>query len=435
MISIRRLLLVWLLAGLLLACALAGALTYIQARDEVNELSDRQLRQVAFSLRHQGVFLPAASGGGPGGEEEDDLVVQVWNRDGALLYSSRPGIPLPRVSRPGFSTTSGKEGRFRLFVLEEPARSIQVAQPLSTRREISAGIAFRLLAPSLALIPVLGILIWVAVGRGLRPLADVAAGLARRNPSSMELFLERDLPGEIAPLVRELNALLSRLSQAMEAQRRFIADAAHELRTPLAAVDLQSQIVDRSGTEGEKAEAFARLRGGILRANRLVQQLLTMARLEPGAAPYRPIRIDLADLLRDVVAEWSLAADGKRIDLGLAQADPAEIEGDAEYLTVLVGNLIDNAIKYTQEGGRVDVSLCAEGSDVRIVVEDDGPGIPEPERARVVERFYRCAGGGATGSGLGLAIVKTIAERIGAGISLDAGRDGKGLRATVRFSA
>ncbi len=435
MISIRRRLLVWLLSVLLFACALVGAMTYFEARDEVNELSDRQLRQVALSLRHQEVFLPAASGGGLGGEEEDDLVVQVWDRAGTLVYASRPGIPLPRDIRPGLRTVSGKEGRFRLFVLTEPVRTIQVAQPLSARREISAGIAFRLLAPSLALIPVLGILIWIAVGRGLRPLAQVASAIEQRSPSAMEPLPERDLPGEIVPLVKELNDLLARLSHAMEAQRRFIADAAHELRTPLSAVDLQSQIVERSETEGEKAEAFARLKGGICRANRLVQQLLTMARLEPGAAPYRPVRIDLADLLRNMVAEWSPAAAEKGIDLGLTRADPAEIEGDEEYLRVLVGNLIDNAIRYTPEGGRVDVGMKGDETGVRIVVEDNGPGIPGPERARVFERFHRCEGTVVPGSGLGLSIVKTVAERTGGRVSLEAGRDGKGLRATVRFSA
>jgi two-component system OmpR family sensor kinase len=431
--SIRRRLLVWLLSALLLASALTGAMTYLQAKEEVSELFDRQLRQVALSLRHQEIVLPAASVNGLGGEEEDDLVVQVWNRSRVLAYTSRPEVPLPLSSQREFSTVSCGGARWRLFVLSGPERTIQVAQPLGVRKEISAGIALGLLAPALALIPVLGVLIWIAVGRGLRPLAQVAAGLGRRTPSSMEPFPERDLPGEVAPLVGELNGLLKRLSQAMEAQRRFIADAAHALRTPLAAVDLQSQVVERSCTEGEKAEAIARLRGGVLRANRLVQQLLTMARLEPGAAPYQPTRVDLAELLREVVAEWSPVAGEKGIDLGLAHADPAEIEGDAEYLKVMVGNLIDNAVKHTPEGGRVDVCLFADKTDVRIVVEDDGPGIPEPERERVFERFHRGAGTGPAGSGLGLAIVKTIAERTGGRVWLDAGRSGKGLKVNVRF--
>lgn len=434
MISIRRRLLVWLLSALLVACALAGAMTYRQARDEVNELSDRHLRQVAFSLRHQEVSRPAV-GAGPEGEEEDDFIVQVWDRIGGLVYTSRPGDPVPYSSRKGFSTSLSGEGRFRMFVLVEPGRTIQVAQPLSARREISAGIALRILAPSLLLIPVLGILVWIAVGRGLRPLARVAAGVGERSPSAMEPLPERDLPAEIAPLVKELNDLLARLSRAMELQRGFIADAAHELRTPLAAVDLQSQIVERSATAEERTAAIARLKDGVRRASRLVQQLLTMARLDPDATPSQATRVDLADLVRCSVAEWSHAAQEKRIDLGLAQADPVWLEADAELLRILLGNLIDNAIRYTPEGGRVDVALRGDETGARIVVQDDGPGIPEAERALVFERFYRCAGTGVPGSGLGLAIVGKIVDRLGAAVVLDAGPGGRGLKATVRLKA
>lgn len=432
--SIRRRLLVWLLSALILACALAGSVTYLRARDEVNELFDRQLRQVALSLRHGKVFLsPARTEGWLGGEAEDDLVVQVWTPARELAFTSRPDVPVPLASDRGFSTIGRGETRSRAFLLPERGRTIQVAQPLSARREISAGIALRLLAPSLVLIPILGVLMWMAVGRGLRPLNEVAKGLGRRTPSSMEPLSVQDLPTEIAPVVKALNHLFERLSRAMEAQRQFIADAAHELRTPLAAVDLQAQIVERSGTEREKTEALARLKGGILRANRLVQQLLTMARLDPGAAPYRPQRIDLTDLLRDIVAEWSPSAEEKRIDLGLAHADAAEVHEDADYLRVLVGNLIDNAVKYTPEGGRVDVGVYADGGDLRIVVEDDGPGIPEPDRAHVFERFHRSSEAAVPGSGLGLSIVKTIADRIGAAVSLVPGKEGKGVRATVSF--
>jgi two-component system, OmpR family, sensor kinase len=436
MISIRRRLLVWLLSALFLACTLAGAITYIQARDEVDELFDRQLREVALSLRHEQVFLPAEiADGGPPAESEDDLVVQVWTPAGRLVFSSSPDIPVPLVFNDGFNTVPRGEAQYRTFVLTEHSRIIQVAQPLSTRREISATMALRLLAPSFVLIPLLGILIWMAVGKGLRPLDQIAEGLGRRNPNSMEPLSIGELPVEIAPLVKELNSLLRRLSEAIEAQRQFIADAAHELRTPLAAVDLQSQIVERSETDQEKKEAIAKLRGGILRANRLVEQLLTMARLEPGAARYRPTRLNLAVLVREIVAEWSPLAEKKGIDLGLVRADAAEVEGDAEYLRVLAGNLIDNAVKYTPEGGRVDVALWADGTDTWFVVEDDGPGIPEQDRARVFDRFHRSAEAGAPGSGLGLSIVKTIADRIGAAVSILPGEKGKGVRAVVRLGA
>jgi two-component system OmpR family sensor kinase len=431
--SIRRRLLFWLLSALFLACALAGAVTYYRAKEEVNELADRHLREMAFSLGHQDVFLPAVSKDGPVGEEEDDLVVQVWNRTGTLAYTSRPDVAFPYDSNAGFSTISRGGERWRLFVLSEPARTIQVAQPLGVRREISAGIALRILTPSLALIPVLGILIWIAVGRGLQPLSAITEEVGRRTPSAMDPLPEENLPKEIAPLVRELNDLLERLVKAMESQRRFIADAAHELRTPLAAVDLQSQIVERSDTEEGKAEAFTRLKAGIHRASRLVQQLLTMARVEPDATILRPVWVDLEDLVCRTVAEWAPAAQGKRIDLGVTHADPAAVNADPELLRILLGNLIDNAVRYTPEGGRIDVALRKDETCVRIVVEDDGPGIPESERVLVFERFYRCPGTGIPGSGLGLPIVKTIAERLGGGVTLDAGREGRGLRATLRF--
>jgi two-component system, OmpR family, sensor kinase len=213
-----------------------------------------------------------------------------------------------------------------------------------------------------------------------------------------------------------------------------VADAAHELRTPLAAVDLQAQLVERAAWPGERAAAVSKLRAGLQRATHLVQQLLILARQDPATAPSREGAVRLNDTVRLALGDFVAPAHAKGIDLGLVRDDPASIAGDADGLRILVGNLLDNAIRYTPDGGRVDISVARDGSTAVLAVTDTGPGIPAEERERVLRRFYRRPGSGASGSGLGLAIVKGIAERHGAALSLDAAAGG-GLRVRVRFAA
>ena len=438
--SIRRDLVVWISAGLLVAIAIAAIATYLRAREEANEIFDYQLKQMSASLT--GVPLAGAP---PGSSGSDALVVQVWDRDGVQVYLSQPQQPLPRDRQPGFSTVRTVTGEWRVFSALAGDQVVQVAQPLSVRRELAASMALRTIVPLLAVVPFLVLFVWFGIARGLSPLERVAIALAERSPGALRPLNEAGLPTEVAPLVRALNGLLDRLDHALDAQRAFIADAAHELRTPLTAVHLQAQLAERATSGAERSAALAELRSGLERATRLVEQLLTLAREEPGVSEQPFVRLDLTELARQVLAGYAAIAAARGVDLGLAEtsaaADEASIDGDPDALRTLASNLVDNAVRHTPVGGRVDVGTQRDGADVLLTVRDSGPGIPQSERERVFDRFYRVpgeGGAGVTGSGLGLAIVKRIAERHGAAVTLGpgfSGPKGEGLGVTVRLPA
>jgi two-component system OmpR family sensor kinase len=439
--SIRRELLVWLLLGLALGVAAAAAGTYLRAREEANALFDHQLEEMVASLT-DAPFAAAPGATGGGGAGDDALVVQIWDRNGVQLYLSQPQRVLPKHAQLGFTNVHTDEGDWRVFSALAGNQVLQVAQPMHARRALAASMALRTIVPLLAMLPALGLLIWLIIAQGLKPLQRVAAAVASRSPTALEPLAEHELPSEVQPLVRALNALLERLREALFAQRTFIADAAHELRTPLTAVHLQAQLAERAATDTERRAALADLKSGLERATRLSEQLLTLAREEPGVAERPVAPIDLHALARDVIRELAPLAGAKSIDLGLIEPSAPWgrpiVSGDAAALSTLVSNLIDNAVRYCPARGRVDVSTARDADRVVLTVRDTGPGIPPAERSRVFDRFYRGAhaeSGSERGSGLGLAIVKRIAERHGAEIVLGEGIDGTGLGVTVRFPA
>ncbi len=437
--SIRRELVVWLAAGMLVAIAIAAIATYLRARDEANAIFDYQLRQMAASIT--GMPLAGAPlGSAPG---TDALVIQVWDRNGVQLFVSQPQPPLPRHAQLGYNTVATSNGEWRIFSTLAGGQVVQVAQPLSVRRELAASMALRTIVPLLALVPFLAVLVWFGIARGLRPLERVATAVGERSPRALEPLPEAGLPSEVRPLVHALNGLLGRLDRALGSQRAFIADAAHELRTPLTAVHLQVQLAERAQTESERARALAELRAGLDRATHLVEQLLALAREEPGLSerPFAPV--NLTELAHHVIAEYAAIAAARRVDLGMADkggaAADAVVIGDAAGLRVLLANLVDNAVRYVPDEGRVDVAVRRIEGEVTLEVRDNGPGIPAAERVRVFDRFYRVplpGAAGLPGSGLGLAIAKRIAERHDAQIALASGipgPSGEGLCVSVRF--
>jgi two-component system, OmpR family, sensor kinase len=427
--SIRRELLVWLLLGIALAVAAAAVGTYLRAREEANELFDYQLKEMAASLT-DAPFAAVPAGAGAIGAGNDAMVVQIWDRNGVQLFLSQPHRVLPPNAQLGFSTVATENGPWRVFSTLAAGQVVQIAQPISARRELAASMALRTIVPLLAVLPFLAILIWFTIARGLRPLDQVAAAVARRSPALLEPLPDGDLPREVQPLVGALNGLLARLAHTLDAQRAFVADAAHELRTPLTAVHLQAQLAERATTDAERAAALAELKGGVERATRLVEQMLALAREEPDVSDAALSQVDLGALAREVIADLAPLAGAKGIDLGLSCAPVATVYGDADAVRTLISNLVDNAIRYTPAGGKVDVALAGAALTVR----DDGPGIPIEDRGRAFDRFYRGSGAGAIrGSGLGLAIVKRIADRHFAGLELGPGIDGRGLGVTVRF--
>jgi two-component system, OmpR family, sensor kinase len=432
--SVRARLLAWLLGGVLAVGAAGGWIVYRNALAEADAFFDYHLRQTALILRDEPVEYQLAPQFPPT-DASYDFVVQVWSLDGVRVYLSRPHAVLPQTITLGFATVSTSEGRWRVFGVQALTRVIQVAQPMSVREHRAVELALQTLKPFALLLPLLALLIWFAVGHALEPLQRLTALLKARRVDALDALPEAGLPEEVQPLVRALNELLGRLSAALERERAFMADAAHELRTPLTALHLQMDMLAHASGEGERTAAMSTLSAGVQRAIRLVEQLLALARQEPRAdTPRAPVRLD--DLARELVTELVPLADAGGIDLGVAAAHPVTVTADTDALRTLLRNLIDNAVRYTPSGGRVDVTVEATpAGNAVLTVTDDGPGIPPEERARVFDRFYRRAGTEPPGSGLGLAIVRTIATAHGATVQLSDGPGGNGLRVTVTFPA
>jgi two-component system, OmpR family, sensor kinase len=434
--SLRARLLAWLLGAVVLLGAAGGWVVYRNALAEADEFFDYHLRQTALILRDQPVEY-LLSPPIPSTEAAYDFVVQVWSLDGVRVYLSRPHAVLPQITTLGLATVATTEGRWRVYGVQALTKVIQVAQPMSVRRERAAQLALQTLRPFALLLPVLALLIWLAVGKALEPLQRLTAQVLARRVHSLDPLSSASLPDEVQPLVAALNELLERLRAALERERAFMADAAHELRTPLTALHLQAGTLARASGEAERTAAMAGLAAGVQRVRHLVEQLLSLARQEPRAES-APVPVRLDDAAREVVAELVPLADAGGVDLGICAAEPATVSGDADALRTLLRNLVDNAVRYTPAGGRVDVSIeapAAAGSPggVRLVVADDGAGIPAAERERVFDRFYRRAGAAAPGSGLGLAIVQAIAAAHGATVTLSDGPGGKGLTVSVEF--
>ena len=432
--SIRARLLAWLFGGVILVGVVGGLIVYRNALLEADAFFDYHLRQTALILRDEPVeySLPRQL---PSNDAAYDFVVQVWTLDGVRIYLSRPHSVLPNTTTLGFSTVITSEGPWRVFGTQALTKVIQVAQPMSIRERQAADLALKTLRPFALLLPVLGILIWIAVGSALQPLQRLTTLVNARQVNALDPLPNERLPEEVRPLVGALNDLLVRLGSALDRERAFMADAAHELRTPLTALHLQIGTLARAANETERNEAMEQLSAGMQRAIRLVEQMLSLARQEPRAERPR-VQVALVEVAREVVAELVPLADAKQIDLGISSSQPEVVLGDPDALRTLTRNLVDNAVRYTPAGGRVDVSVERAGAPARAVLKvvDNGPGIPAEERVRVLDRFYRRPGTSPPGSGLGMAIVKAISDAHGATLELAAGPEGRGLSVSVIFS-
>ena len=434
--SLRTRLLVWLLGGVALVGVAGGLVVYRNALAEADAFFDYHLKETALFLRDQPVEyqFPTPI---PPNDVAYDFVVQIWTIDGRRIYIGPEQAVLPNSTTIGYSTVNTSGGQWRVYGAVSPTKVVQVAQPMSIRRQEAAQLALRTLAPFALLMPLLGLIVWLAVGRALRPLQRLARAVQARRVTALEPLSDERLPEEVRPLVGSLNDLLGRLTAALERERAFMADAAHELRTPLTALHLQLGALARATTETERSAAMAKLSEGVQRAIRLVEQMLALARQEPRAEPART-RFALDELAREVVAELVPLADARQIDLGMSEAQTVFVCGEREAVATLIRNLVDNAVRYTPARGRVDVSLersAAMPPQAIVRVTDTGPGIARQERQRVFDRFYRRPGTRSPGSGLGLAIVKAIAQAHGAVVELAEGPDGRGLSVTVAFPA
>ncbi|MGA2562039.1 MAG: ATP-binding protein [Steroidobacteraceae bacterium] len=430
MTSIRARLLIALIGLMALVCISAGAVTYRRVLSETSNLFDYQLRQMALSLRGQVTLAPRVEV--PAEQGDTDFVVQIWDLFGARVYLSRPGLPL--INRPtlGYADLSLGGETWRAYGLRTGDGVIQVAQPARVRETLARAAALRVMIPLIVLLPIIiAAVIWV-VGRGLQPLRLVTAEVQQRDAGTLTPLGGANLPLEIKPLVDELNRLLARLQIAFTAQRAFISDAAHELRSPLTALRLQAQLLDRAPDEAARLEARAQLGAAIERATHLVEQLLTLARSEPQETAVKFEPVALADIAAEAITDCHAMALDRSVELGLDAEPGLRVRGDPEALRALLRNIIDNAVRYTPQGGSVAVRTLARSERALVEIADTGPGIAPEERERVFDRFYRRPGTAAPGTGLGLAIVKAIAERHGARVLLGDAAGGA-LRVTVEF--
>ena len=431
--SLRARLLWFLLAAIVLAAGTQAFVAYRTVLNEADEIFDYHMQQMALSLR-AGLPPSAAVGGLGAGEENFEFVVQVWTADGVRIFESAAQAALPQRAVLGFSNVKARGTTYRVFSIQSGALVIQVAQDMAARRNMAGTLALRTVGPIALAAPLLMLVVWWVVSRSLAPVARVRGQVAARQADDLSPVSESDLPEEVRPLVHELNLLFDRVRRAFDAQKHFVADAAHELRSPLAALKLQVQSLQRAPDEAAREVAVGRLAAGIERATRLVEQMLALARHEASAAAgAKPEPVDLKEVARLAISDAIAAAQARHIDIGIARADAVQVQGQAEALRMLLRNLLDNAVKYTPEGGRVDVRIAADAAGAELRVEDSGPGLAADERARVLDRFYRSGEPEAPGSGLGLAIVKSIADLHGATLSLERSESLGGLCVSVRF--
>jgi two-component system OmpR family sensor kinase len=435
--SLKARLLWFVLAAILLGAVLQAGTAYRSALQQADAMFDDHLRQVARTLRG-GIPLGAAL---PEPEDEAgfDLYVQIWGQDGTQIFrSTRSALP-PRAVL-GFSVVEAHGKHYRVYTLQTAFQTVQIAQDLDARTARARALAARAVLPFALLTPLLMLAVWWVIRQSLAPVEGARRQLAQRAADDFSPLAGAGLPDEVRPLVDELNLLFARVRDAFDAQKTFVADAAHELRSPLTALKLQAQALRASGrtdeaTPAEREAGIQRLNQGIDRAIRLVEQLLALAREEAGSGPAREA-VDLRDVIRLAVADVMPQARLKQIDLGLTEghAAPVQVRGEPEALRVLLRNLLDNAVKYTPAAGRIDVSLEPAQGRLVLTLEDSGPGIAEEERERVFDRFYRASNSASeTGSGLGLAIVQAIAARHGARLELAHSQRLGGLRVSVSF--
>ncbi len=440
-VSIHRRVLLWAMGALLVGTSLLVGGSWWVLDHEMGEVFEDNLKQVALAVaNHHGTYgaarPPRLAQQLPRIYEEYgkfEFVTAVWTRDGQRMHSSDEAVALPFVSRSGLSQAQVNGETWHLYTIVLEDGIVQAAQRASERDSLARETASTLVPPALLLVAVIAVLLTLALRRGLVPLSSAASEVTARSVEALHPISIADHPPELRLLIGAINGLMARLGSALALQRDFVADAAHELRTPITALSLQLQLLERAADAQHRRAALEELRAGVDRAHRLVEQLLQLSRLGPEAPALLSEPVNLAELVRATVARFSARADNLGIDLGAAVQTPVCVAGDARQLGLLLDNLVENALRYTPRGGRVDVAAQLEEQRPALLVSDSGPGIPLAERERVFDRFYRSAGVGATtGSGLGLAIVKAVALRHGADVVLgDAPM--KGLQVKVLF--
>jgi signal transduction histidine kinase len=408
-----------------------AALSYFFGYQEANELQDAQLRQIA-SLVHRWGNLPDSALNPAGADVDKDARIVV-QKLGAPVGAH--GLQLSKDLSDGMHVVQSGDHAWRVFVQQGDKGRIAVAQRTDLRTDAAIDSAQRTLFPLLALIPLLALLSAAVVRRALRPLRQMAHGVDARSEADLQPLPQTDVPQEILPFVHSINRLLGRLNASMEQQRRFVADAAHELRTPIAVLSMQVDNLKPLQLEPQARQRIGALQDGLRRARTVVEQLLSLARSQGEQTTLRQT-LDPSGVMREVITDLLPLAESRGIDLGIDRAEKVEIDTDPAQLYTLLRNAVDNALRYTPEGGRVDLRVRAESERAVIEVQDSGPGIAPEQLQRVFDPFVRLPGAQSEGSGLGLSIIRQIAQRLGGEVTLrNAAEGGLILRYSQRLTS
>lgn len=437
--SLARDLLVLLVALVAVIWLATAVVSFVDARHELDELLDAHLAQAASLLMVQA----EAASGIVDAEHAPQLhrynrrvAFQLWDAGGKLrLHSSNaPDVRLSPVDD-GFSDVVMNARQWRVFSTWNPEHRylVQVGERVDARNEIVGKIAKNLLVPLVIALPALAVLIWLGIRRAMQPLRVLNRQVEERAPDNLAPIELRKTPAEVAPLVGSLNRLFERVLASIENERRFTADAAHELRTPLAALRAQAQVARGATNDAERRRALDNVIAGCDRASHLVQQLLTLARLEPEGFQAHREPCNLRSVVQQTIAELAPAAVAKNIDIELEDGPAVTVAGDARLLSVLFRNLIDNAVRYSPPSTTIRLRVANAGDGAIVSVVDQGPGVPAEQLGQLGRRFHRLLGTEAAGTGLGLSIVKRVAELHHAEIVFEQAAPGGGLDVTVRF--
>lgn len=408
--------------SILFVAVVAGIFSFASALEEAHELQDDMLRQVAalFDRQHLPLADHGENGRAKNSDEESRVIVQYLADGSRAVGKGDAGTPLPLpITLPdGLHTLDVGGEPFRVLVkTTSNGERIAVAQETGVRDEIARDSALRTVMPFLILVPILLLIVADLVRKMFRPIASLSAEIDQRAEQELHSVEENHLPAEVRPFAVAINRLLARVDLSMETQRRFVADAAHELRSPLTAMSLQAERLAEVEMSNVARERLAMLRRGIKRGRNLLDQLLTLAKAQTTPDPtVTPVSVQA--IYRHVIEDLMPLAEAKHIDIGVEGNQDAHLWVGELDLMAVVKNLLDNAIRYTPDGGRVDLSVTTEEGHAILRIQDSGPGIQVAERNRVFDPFYRILGSDQVGSGLGLSIVKTISDRIGAEVQL-----------------
>jgi two-component system, OmpR family, sensor kinase len=412
-----------------------GVSSWQLSKAGMSALLDLRLEQVATRLYHSGLADSLPTTPARGSQPERDIYLVVWKDGIETPYrSTDPSLALPRDADPGFTTAMVNGESWRIFTLREPMMVVQVAQRSRVRHELAQATSLNTLWPMIVLVPLVWIAVLLVVRRALRRLTRLGAQVQAIDMTHFDQLSTSGVPTEIRPFIVSINKMIERLEQSIEGERKFISDAAHELRTPLTALQLQADNLQPHIAPGNQ-ERFRELQAGIRRSGRLIAQLLRLARADAAVKADTVMRVDVAAVVVDVVAEVLPIAMQRGIDIGADEMTSAHVRANDADLGIALRNLVSNAIRYTPDGGKVDLSVQQRDGMVWIEVVDTGPGIDEALLPRVFDRFFR-ANLQIEGSGLGLSIVQAIVNRYGGSASLRNRTDGRsGIVATIGFPA